>query len=54
MNIKTGTEPAGTPHVFEDLFAGNYRVVATDSEGCSVTEEYGGRSCQSAHHNLEW
>ena len=40
VNIKAGTEPAGTPHVFEDLFAGNYRVVATDSEGCSVTEEY--------------
>src|SRR5690554_6407996 len=40
VNIKAGTEPAGTLHVFEELFAGNYRVVATDSEGCSVTEEY--------------
>src|SRR5690554_4638525 len=40
VNIKAGTEPAGTPHVFEDLFAGNYRVVATDPDACSVTEEY--------------
>lgn len=30
----------GTPYTFPTLFAGNYRVVATDSEGCSVTEEY--------------
>ena len=40
VNIKAGTKPAGTPHVFEDLFAGNYRVVATDPDACSVTEEY--------------
>src|SRR5690554_7737829 len=40
VNIKAGTEPAGTPHVFEDLFAGNYRVVAIDPDACSVTEHY--------------
>src|SRR5690554_3167892 len=40
VNIKAGTKPAGTPHVFEDLFAGNYRVVAIDPDACSVTEEY--------------
>src|SRR5690606_18599831 len=40
VNIKAGTEPAGTSHVFEDLFAGNYRVVAIDPDACSVTEEY--------------
>src|SRR5690554_4803332 len=40
VNIKAGTEPAGTSHVFEELFAGNYRVVAIDPDDCSVTEEY--------------
>ena len=30
----------GTSYTFSTLFAGNYRIVATDSEGCSVTEHY--------------
>ena len=41
VNISSATSVVnGTSHTFDNLFAGTYRVVASDSRGCSVTEEY--------------
>lgn len=42
VNIAASAAPVafGTAHPFTNLFAGNYRVVASDTKGCSVTANY--------------
>src|SRR5690606_10466105 len=36
----SGTVAAGTSQVFNNLYAGNYRIVASDNQGCSFSGEY--------------
>jgi PKD repeat protein len=36
----SGTVAAGTSQVFNNLYAGNYRIVASDIQGCSFSGEY--------------
>lgn len=42
VNIAASPAPvaSGTAHVFNNLYAGNYRIVASDNQGCSVSAEY--------------